>query len=584
MADNKLDHSKSQNSDSEAISQTIFNGIRFNTRIILFFLISLLSAIVLAGILINAEKTVGGLLAKIKYSYSMISTVSRLDTGVTSLENISESFILTKQIGFKKKYEEKSAELSQITANTLKNSAARGIRKILSGVSDNITNHATKFQNIIGKQTIIGENNKVGLIKQVNKSGTTLQKQINQSVNIKLIYEINRIRILESKINININLDSAKIFLDSIANLRQSIMASPLSRQIKLSLDKTLKVYASDSERLAQTKLLQSREIAQMREAGDQLRLDITSLKAYAKKLDGRSIINSTSTLTKLKVIVLIGALLVIVFITFSGIILMLSFTKPIRLLVKAASQIVNSSQHVLLPVANNQDETGELSSILAFFRDNLARAELSRRDLEEQLEKYKTNLNTKLNEFQPSIGENKAKTEKKLENNQPTPKTITLASRKLAQTSQGASEAARTAEKCDQVVEGLTHAITNLGKIELLLISNSDQMGLLSVQAAISFDKDTATLPKELDEVDKNADKAGSAFLSDNINLLQTNTNKAVGGIKEVGNTIRSINKVVAEMAMETSTEALESANELLKQSEDLRQMLDNILEKVKN
>ena len=108
--------------------------------------------------------------------------------------------------------------------------------------------------------------------------------------------------------------------------------------------------------------------------------------------------------------------------------------------------------------------------------------------------------------------------------------------------------------------------------------------MGLLSVQAAISFDKDTATLPKEPDEVDKNADKAGSAFLSDNINLLQTNTNKEVGGIKEVGNTIRSINKVVAEMAMETSTEALESANELLKQSEDLRQMLDNILEKVKN
>ena len=153
-----------------------------------------------------------------------------------------------------------------------------------------------------------------------------------------------------------------------------------------------------------------------------------------------------------------------------------------------------------------------------------------------------------------------------------------------MAQTSKGASEAARTAEKCDQVVEGLTYAITNLGKIELLLISNSDQMGLLSVQAAISFDNDTATLPKEPDEVDKNADKAGSAFLSDNINLLQTNTNKAVGGIKEVGNTIRSINKIVAEMAMETSTEALESANELLKQSEDLRQMLDNILEKVKN
>ena len=102
MADNKLDHPKSQNSDSEAISQTIFNGIRFNTRIILFFLISLLSAMVLAGILINAEKTIGSLLSKIKYSYSMISIVSRLDTGVSSLENISESFILTKQAGFKK--------------------------------------------------------------------------------------------------------------------------------------------------------------------------------------------------------------------------------------------------------------------------------------------------------------------------------------------------------------------------------------------------------------------------------------------------------------------------------------------------
>ncbi len=584
MADNKLDHPKSQNSESEAISQTIFNGIRFNTRIILFFLISLLSAIVLAGILINAEKTIGSLLSKIKYSYSMISIVSRLDTGVSSLENISESFILTKQAGFKKKYEEKSAELSKITASTLKNSAAIGVRKILSGVSNNITNHATQFQNIAGKQNIIGKNTKVGLINQVNKSGIRLQKQINQSMNIKLIYEINRIRILESKININVNLDSAKVFLDSIANLRQSIIASPINRQVKLSLDKTLRVYASDSERLAQTQLLQSRDIAQMRDTGDQLRLDITSLKSYAKKLDGMSIINSTSALTKLKVIVFIGALLVIIFITFSGIMLMLSFTRPIRLLVKAASQIINSSQHILLPVAENQDETGELSSIIAFFRDNLARAELTRRDLEQQLEKYKTSLNTKLNEFTPSIGKNKTQTEKVAENNQPNPKTITLASRKLAQTSQGASEAARTAEKCDQVVEGLTYAITNLGKIELLLISNSDQMGLLSVQAAISFDNDTATLPKEANEVNKNADRVGSAFLSDNINLLQTNTNKAVGGIKEVGNAIRSINKIVAEMALETSTEALESANELLKQSEDLRQMLDNILEKVKN
>ena len=202
---------------------------------------------------------------------------------------------------------------------------------------------------------------------------------------------------------------------------------------------------------------------------------------------------------------------------------------------------------------------------------------------MEKQLEKYKTSLNTKLTEFTPSIGENKTKTEKILGNNPPTPKTITLASRKLAQTSQGASEAARTAEKCDQVVEGLTHAIKNLGKIELLLISNSDQMALVSVQAAISFDNDTA-LPEKPEDVNKNADKVGSAFLSDNINLLQTNTNKAVGGIKEVGNAIRSINKIVAEMAMETSTDALESANELLKQSEDLRQMLDNILEKVKN
>ncbi len=62
-------------------------------------------------------------------------------------------------------------------------------------------------------------------------------------------------------------------------------MASPINRQIKLSLDKTLNFMPQIRNVLAQTKLLQSREISQMREAGDQLRLDITSLKAYAKKI-----------------------------------------------------------------------------------------------------------------------------------------------------------------------------------------------------------------------------------------------------------------------------------------------------------
>jgi len=152
----------------------------------------------------------------------------------------------------------------------------------------------------------------------------------------------------------------------------------------------------------------------------------------------------------------------------------------------------------------------------------------------------------------------------------------ISEASQLVAQSSQSASSAARDAERCDVMINGLSG-----------LESINDHMSLLAVQTAItnetgSDDPDGVISRPNLPS-DENQRQNPNEFVTDNLDTLQNGTKRAIRAIRQVGQTIQEVNQVALEIAAEASSDALDAATMLLHQSENLRGMLDGLLEKIK-
>ena len=163
----------------------------------------------------------------------------------------------------------------------------------------------------------------------------------------------------------------------------------------------------------------------------------------------------------------------------------------------------------------------------------------------------------------------------------------ISEASQLVAQTSQSASSAARDAERCDVMINGLSGALKKIKDIELLLESINDHMSLLAVQTAITnetgSDDPDEVISRPKSPSDGNQRQNPNEFVTDNLDTLQNGTKRAIRAIRQVGQTIQEVNQVALEIATEASNDALDAATMLLHQSEHLRGMLDGLLEKIK-
>ena len=603
--------------------RTFLGSTRLNTRVALFVFVSLLSIISMAGLLLSSDRRLSNALNSLKTNYNVTSLISRLETVALAINSTSQDFVRTKDKIYAETYEKKSSTAAQLLILLQKSPATGDVRKILSTLTSSITLHATHFQNLVGMQSVIGTKQDNGLKNKAAVSGKRSLQSITATRNSKLIAELGTIRELETNLTNSPSLDAPKRIMDAIANFRQSLIVSNLSRIAKRSIDKGIKVYAADIERLAQTRLIQMREVMRMEEVNVRLTSNLKTLINFAENMSHKARQISNSTQVEIRRIMGWGTGTIMVVLSFFGAFLMGSIVRPVKMLARSAMELANGNATISIPVLENHDETGDLAVALSCFRDNMNQADKLRQELEAYLRNSKnqnirspaelSDENVQTNTLGSEIEKNvdiQTDDQRKIEENKidsgntdPSQKgqsqqlplmsreqissattsqktttrsaTISHVSKLVAQTSLGASNAAKDAERCDLMANELTSSLKKIKDIELLLISMGDHMTLLSVQSSITKEK--------LPDSSQSMELKVSEFVSDNIQTLQGGTKRAVRAVQQVGISIKSVNKLALQMATESSNEALEAATELLRQSEDLRDLLDNMLDKAK-
>ena len=624
--------------EQSAGSRTFLSGIRLNSRVILFVVIGILSLAAMGGVFFNAEQRLRIALDSLTSSYHIANLSFRVETAILALNSDSQNFLISKKTIYAENYSKRSSEAAILLTNLQRLPAASDGQMMLKTLIESVTKHATHFQNTLQIQSLIGTGKDKGLVAKTAISGTKLQTQISATRNSKLVNEINALRKSEIKLQEPTSPEDAQNIMRAVKNIRQSLIASRLSSSVKRVINNRITPYASDLEGLAQTRLGQIREIARMGEVNIILGQYLKALVTFTRTLSKNARKNFETKQTEIRNIVAGGSAFIIVLFTLVGTILMRSIVRPVKYLAKAAMQLARGDESVTIPAIENQDETGEVAIALTYFRENMIEANTLRKELEyylrdaDQRNEYQNqesltveataeqttpedDVTAELNvgtlsdlpilnsDATPPETSQKMRETEVLEDTpldlpvtqqnqderdgtlQSTP--ISEASQLVAQTSQSASSAARDAERCDVMINGLSGALKKIKDIELLLESINDHMSLLAVQTAItnetgSDDPDEViTRPKS--PSDGNQRQNPNEFVTDNLDTLQNGTKRAIRAIRQVGQTIQEVNQVALEIAAEASNDALDAATMLLHQSENLRGMLDGLLEKIK-
>ena len=624
--------------EQSAGSRTFLSGIRLNSRVTLFVVIGILSLAAMGGVFFNAEQRFRIALDSLTSSYHIANLSFRVETAILALNSDSQNFLISKKTIYAENYSKRSSEAAILLTNLQRLPAASDGQMMLKILIESVTKHATHFQNTLQIQSLIGTGKDKGLVAKTAISGTKLQTQISATRNSKLVNEINALRKSEIKLQEPTSPEDAQNIMRAVKNIRQSLIASRLSSSVKRVINNRITPYASDLEGLAQTRLGQIREIARMGEVNIILGQNLKALVTFTRTLSKSARINFETKQTEIRNIVAGGSAFIIVLFTLVGTILMRSIVRPVKYLAKAAVQLAGGDESVSIPAIENQDETGEVAIALTYFRENMIEANTLRKELEyylrdtDQRNEHQNqesltveataeqttpedDVTAELNvgtlsdlpilnsDATPPEPSQKLRETEVLEDTpldlrvtqqnqderdgtlQSTP--ISEASQLVAQTSQSASSAARDAERCDVMINGLSGALKKIKDIELLLESINDHMSLLAVQTAItnetgSDDPDEViTRPKS--PSDGNQRQNPNEFVTDNLDTLQNGTKRAIRAIRQVGQTIQEVNQVALEIAAEASNEALDAATMLLHQSEHLRGMLGGLLEKIK-
>jgi len=619
--------------EQSAGSRTFLTGIRLNSRVILFVVIGILSLAAMGGVLFNAEQRLRIALDSLTSSYQIANLSFRVETAILSLNSDSQNFLISKKIIHAENYSKRSSEAAILLTNLQRLPAASDGQMMLKILIQSVTKHATHFQNTLQIQSLIGTGKDKGLVAKTAISGTKLQRQISATRNSKLVNEINALRKSEKKLQELTSPEDAQNIMRAVKNFRRSLIASRLSNSVKRVINNRITPYATDLEGLAQTRLGQINEIARMDEVNAILGQNLQALVTFTNTLNKNARKTFETKQTEIRNIVVGGVAFIILLFTLVGTILMRSIVRPVKYLAKAAMRLAGGDESVTIPAIENQDETGEVAIALTHFRENMIEANTLRKELEyflrdadlgnehqnqESLTVEATaendvtaELNVETSSDFPILNPDVTPPEpsKKLretevledthldlrvtqENQderdgtlQSTP--ISEASQLVAQTSQNASSAAKDAERCDVMINGLSGASKKIKDIELLLESINDHMSLLAVQTAITNETGSDDPDKVISRPEPSSNgnqrQNSNEFVTENLDTLQNGTKRAIRAIRQVGQTIQEVNQVALEIAAEASNDALDAATMLLHQSEHLRGMLGGLLEKIK-
>ena len=593
--------------DSEVITSDSKN-FKYNLYYYIFIFSALLSLGCIIGILFYADSLLSKTLRQIQASSYLENLVFKIDSGIVALNSDSRNFILTNDTRYFENYQKRGEVVIKDLKLILNDSDAKRIRNTAIIVNEDLEKHFKQINEISAIQNLLNSELDESLINTVKNNQKQLEKELK---NIESTRNYNEIVLINSRLKSNILALSQSPILKSMY----------FDTEIFILLEKLISSSRlAEKKKLLQTKQNLKNSLIQLYQTNSQLikkingfdklisfmgpSLDKLIIYSNSYSLSARQ--NSEVVSKKIRKLLIGSSVLIILLLTFIGLIMFWSIIKPIRKVSTAAISLAKGNYRQNIPDLKQSSIASNLSRALIIFKENMKRADRLRKDLEIiQKDKYlisdSEHENNQLleNDITDNINNQKSPNTVAIQKSETASSNlefeinksaITKMSDQLTLTSKNATEAAEDAERTELITAGLSEVIVKVEESENLMTHISDQMSLLAVQTALidldgGKEKIDDSEPQDnFDKTSKSRNNKKGQTTSVRTAAIQNRIKKVSKIINGIGVTVSSISEIANQFSANASENALKAANDLLNDSEELRSMLDDLLENVEN
>lgn len=585
--------------------KTFLGGLRLATRGTLFLLFGLAALAALAGIYIYVDQRLNSALDYWAASHEVARLTARVETGMARIEGHEKRFLLGKDPATAEAFNSDLAVTSKALDTLDALAAAATQRQHIATLRDGLAQYDQQFVQLVEREKALGLIDGTGVSRRLEDSTRALQSGFKAAGFDNLADQVTRINSQGQETLLSGFRKGVEEIQQRYRTLAAFLDSAEMPTGEKSAVTNLLKAHETDMLAMINSRFALDSETQRFSEILAYVQPSLQSLTEFAADVTADAARDLARNQTFARTTLATGSAAILLWLIFTGLVIMRSVTSPVRGLSLAAGLLAEGDRGVKVPSRGNIDATGQLARSLDKWIDDLVEMDLLRQELDQTRARLEYTIEQAEKDAKAAAEAARAallsdEREPIVRPEEPLPSAsqpaerrsepagagpISSVSQQLAHFSEYVTAAAADVERTEALIRGLSETTRQIEDMGQLVMSIRDHTNLLAFRSGPRSGRDGANLiPFDGDERRSAVEaEITDKAVAQRLDTIREATDRAERTVQAVKLSIADVTAMAQEIATTASTQALDATNKLLHQSEYLQNMLDDIVAKVR-
>ncbi|MGB0681635.1 MAG: HAMP domain-containing protein [Magnetovibrionaceae bacterium] len=369
--------------------KTLLGSFSASARLVLVLLLGLLGIAAFAVLLQIADSRLEPAGAEAAAAQVIAGEARGVESAVLALQSADKAYRLDAEVAQAEAYERAQRRLSERLTALFALPGTGQMEENISTLTEGLSQHVAEFRNYVSASEALGLRPEDGLIGLLSTSAQRVEAELDRVDVAALDAVMVDIRRLEATFLVFNRLKDLSAINRAFERFVAELERANIRAQTKQGITNLMKAYDTNLKAVAKARVAQAQAGERLDEVFAYLLPSAEGLSAFSLRAAEQALKAEARARGQVKLLLAGGAALILIVLSLAAILVLASFTRPLRKLAGAANALAAGRGGVSVPALGNADETGDIARALAVTRDHLEQ----RNDLVRELDQAKAAL-----------------------------------------------------------------------------------------------------------------------------------------------------------------------------------------------